>query len=130
MLLVSETHFFIKMYFLFLPPSGLFDPMWQLIFIAVFKRPQARGFLLGFTKFDRVCNTVRQCVASLVSFVSRMPKHVDNIDLTSGAGVKLKLLIYVQEEASLSLIAVAIHLVLTLRDGSCWFGQSSSAILN
>lgn len=47
-----------------------------------------------------------------------MPKHVDNIDLTSGADVKLMLLIYVQEEASLSLIAAAICLVLILRDRS------------
>lgn len=47
-------------------------------------------------------------MASLASFVSRMPKHVDNVDLTPGAGVKLMLLICVQEEASLSLIATVI----------------------
>lgn len=58
-------------------------------------------------------------MASLASFVSWMPKHVDNIDLTSGAGVKLMLFICVQEEASLSLIAAAIHLPLILRDRSC-----------
>jgi len=53
-------------------------------------------------------------MASLESFVSKMTKHVDNIDLTLRSCVKLKLLIYVQEEASLSLIAIAICLLLTL----------------
>lgn len=45
-----------------------------------------------------------------------MPKHVDNIVLTSGAGVKLMPLIYVQEEAALSLIAAATGRLLILRD--------------
>lgn len=69
-------------------------------------------------------------MASLVPFVSRMPKHVDNIDLTPGAGVKLMLLIYVQEEASLSLIAAAICLLLILRDRSSRFSQGTSAVLD
>lgn len=45
-------------------------------------------------------------------------KHADNIDLTSGAEVKPMLLIYVQEEATLSLIAAAICLVWILTDTS------------
>lgn len=66
----------------------------------------------------------------LASFVSRMPKHVDNIDLTPGADVKPVPLIYVQEEAPLSLIAAAICLLLILRDRSCRSGQSCSVALD
>lgn len=76
------------------------------------------GARTAFTKLDCVLDAGAQCGASSVSFVSRMPKHVDNIDLTPGADVKPVLLIYVQEEASLSLIGAAICLVLIVRDRS------------
>lgn len=64
-------------------------------------------------------------MASLASFVSRMPKHADNIDLPSGAGVKPMPLIYVQEEASLSLIAAAQEHRVYSQGRSCRFCQSS-----
>lgn len=47
-----------------------------------------------------------------------MSKSADNIDLTSGAGVRLVGLIYVQQEVSLSLIAGSIHLLLIVGDTS------------
>lgn len=92
-----------------------------MVYVILLLLPLTRLFYTvpeAFTKLDCVCKAGRQCAASLASFVSRMPKHVDNIDLTSGADVKLMLLIYVQEEASLSPVAPAICLLLILRDRS------------
>lgn len=76
------------------------------------------------TNFDCL-QAGRQCVASLASFVYWMSKYVDNTYLTSRAGVRLMLFMYVQKKASLSLKAAATSLLLILRDRSCWFGQSS-----